>query len=349
MCLNLGGTGIFEKKKFSIWLCFSFFLFCSFNSIGSDDEKTTLSGFAQGTSYNITYYSSINKVCKSEIDSILSVIDSSMSLYKPYALISKFNAENEGIILDDHFKKVIQKSIDIYADTDGLFDITVASLVEAWGFGVKPINEYPDSAMIRELRGCVGTDLLVLDGNYLRKTKPCVKIDVNGIAQGYSVDVVADYLLGKGIQVFVVEIGGELRINGLKPDGDKMRIGIEGPSADNQEPVIRHVVGLQEGAITTSGNYRKYRTKDNQRISHLIDPRTGFPIATQLISVTLIARDAITADGYDNAIMAMEIDDALQFVERHEGIEAYMIYHDETSNGVVRDTMTNGFRKLLIN
>ncbi|QNL48652.1 FAD:protein FMN transferase [Olivibacter sp. SDN3] len=352
MFFNFGRTRGFVKNTSSCWLCVLALLFCSFSISEIDDEKVTLTGFAQGTSYNITYYSSLNKVYKSEIDSILDVIDNSMSLYKDNSLISKFNTENDGITIDDHFKKVVEKSIQIYEDTNGLFDITVASLVEAWGFGVKSINEYPDSATIRNLKACVGTNLLILEGNYLSKSRPCVKIDVNGIAQGYSVDVVANYLLSKGINVFVVEIGGELRINGLKPDGDKMRIGIEGPSADNQEPVIRHVVALHEGAITTSGNYRKYKTKDDKRISHLIDPRSGFPIETPLISVTLVAKDAITADGYDNAIMAMEIDDALQFVENHKDMEAYIIYHDNAEankQGVVRDTMTSGFKKLLTN
>src|SRR5690606_20134893 len=140
--------------------------------------------------------------------------------------------------------------------------------------------------------------------------------------------------------------GGELRILGTKPDGSKMHIGIEGPAEDNKEPVIKHVVKLNSGAITTSGNYRKYKQAGTKRITHLIDPQTGYSIDNELISVTVFAEDAITADGYDNALMAMHVNEALDFVDKHPKLEAYIIYHDKLGNVV--DTMSNGFKKLLI-
>jgi len=340
-------TGTYNKKlKYSI-LAVLVGLCCSFSLAGNEKEQRfQISGYAQGTTYQINYYSPSETISKQTVDGILAGIDSSMSMYKPYSLISQFNRSEEGTVIDDRFRTVIEKSLLIFDDTKGLFDITVGPLVAAWGFGAKTINSYPDSAKIASIKECVGTDFLQLNGNFLHKDKPCVNIDVNGIAQGYSVDVVADYLLQQGIKSFVVEIGGELRIHGKKPDGSLMRIGIEGPANDNDEPVIKHIVGLSSGAITTSGNYRKFRKNGSKKITHLIDPRTGYPLDNELISVTLFAQDAITADGYDNAVMAMHLDDALQFVDKHPSLEAYIIYHDKEGNVV--DTMTNGFKQLLI-
>lgn len=311
------------------------------------DQKFSISGTAQGTTYQVTYYAKEPKVEKQDIDQWLSEIDTSMSIYKPYSLISRFNASEKSISVDKHFKVVIQKSLEIYQKSQGLFDITVAPLVQAWGFGPKPIDHEPDSTEIAAIKKCVGSNLLLLNGKNLIKLVPCVKIDVNGIAQGYSVDYIAHKLQELNVRKYVVEIGGELRINGPKPDGSAMKIGIEGPDDQNGMPVIRHIVALNKGAITTSGNYRKYRESGNQRIAHLIDPRSGYPLHTNLISVTVYARDALTADGYDNAVMAMNLPEAMAFVDRHPELEAYFIYRD--GKGEVQDTMTNGFKKMVVN
>lgn len=314
----------------------------------SEQREFRIHGFAQGTDYSVKYFAVDSVVTKAAIDSILLKIDSSMSLYKPYSLISRFNAADDDILLDDHFLAVIKKSFEVYRVTRGKFDVTVAPLVQAWGFGPKAITSFPDSATIRQLLQRVGMQHLELRGRYLHKKKAGIQVDLNGIAQGYSVDVVADHLLRKGVKSFVVEIGGELRIQGTKPDGSAMRIGIEGPSASAaDEPELRHIISLSSGAVTTSGNYRKYLQKGKRKIAHLIDPKTGYPLDNPLISVTLYAPDAITADGYDNAVMAMDIKEALAFVAARKGMEAYIIYHRK--DGSVADTLTNGFRKMIVN
>jgi thiamine biosynthesis lipoprotein len=313
-----------------------------------DRREYKIHGYTQGTDYSIKYFANDSLVTKYAVDSILSVIDSSMSLYKPYSLINRFNAADEGLMLDPHFARVMRKSFVIYKDTQGKFDVTVEPLVQAWGFGAKPITKFPDSAEVKKLLGCVGMHNLSLNGNYLKKNSPCIKVDLNGIAQGYSVDVVADYLIHKGIKAFVVEIGGELRMKGPKPDGTSLRIGIEGPalSAD-AEPVIKHVISINKGAVTTAGNYRKYLQNGAKKIAHLIDPKTGYPLDNALISVTIYAKDAITADGYDSPIMAMNIEEAIDFVNARKGIEAYIIYRK--GDGTVTDTLTKGFKKMIVN
>lgn len=322
-------------------------LLISLFSQKKDQQQYSIHGYAQGTDYSIKYFAEDSVVTKSAVDSILLKIDSSMSLYKSYSLISQFNRAEKGILLDAHFAAVMRKSFEIYAATQGKFDVTVAPVVQAWGFGPKPVESFPDSATVKQLLQNVGMNYLELKGNYLKKKKPGIKIDLNGIAQGYSVDVVADYLLKKGIRSFVVEIGGELRVAGPKPDGSVMRIGIEGPALSAQsEPEIRHILSFSSGAVTTSGNYRKYLQRGKGKIAHLINPKTGYPLDNQLISATIYAKDAITADGYDNAVMAMGVEEALAFVNAKKGMEAYLIYHRK--DGSVADTLTSGFRKMIL-
>lgn len=327
-----------------ILLLFPFVLF--FKKEG-DKREYVIIGYAQGTDYSIKYFARDSLVTKQSIDSILMVIDSSMSLYKPYSLINRFNETKQGLDIDPHFAAVMRKSFQVYKATIGKFDVTVAPLVQAWGFGPKPISSFPDSMAVNTILECVGMNNLRLKGNHLTKTKPCIKVDLNGIAQGYSVDVIADYLIKKGITSFVVEIGGELRVKGPKPDGSWMRIGIEGPAASpNAEPVIRHIIRINNGAITTAGNYRKYLQKGARKIAHLIDPKTGYPLDNSLISVTVYAKDAVTADGYDSPIMAMDVSEALNFVSSRKGMEAYIIYRKP--DGSVADTLTRGFKRMIV-
>src|SRR4051812_29328676 len=199
-------------------------------------RKIQIKGKAQGTTYHITWYAQDSTIGQLQIDSILAKIDTSLSIYNPFSLISRFNDSASFVIMDAHMRNVIEKSIDTYRQTGGIFDITVEPLVQAWGFGPKKMTGLPDSATIRALKKCVGSNNLVLKGAALYKLKPGVKIDVNGIAQGYSVDVVANYLEDHGIRNYLVEIGGEIRVKGHKqPGGGKMKIGIEAPGDNDFE------------------------------------------------------------------------------------------------------------------
>ncbi|MEO8414358.1 MAG: FAD:protein FMN transferase [Ginsengibacter sp.] len=338
-------TILFNASMFlSSWLWV--LSFCLSPCLQQDLKAVHISGQAQGTTYQLTYYATDEPVGKIQVDSILDKIDSSLSLYKPYSLISRFNRSVSGLPVDEHFVKVIRKSIEVFKNTGGLFDITVQPLVQAWGFGPQPATSLPDSATIQSLLPCVGTNKIHLHGNMLTRDKPCVKIDVNGIAQGYSVDVLAEFLENKGINNYIIELGGEIRVKGHKTGGDKMTIGIESPDDDGVggHP-IKTIIHLDHGAITTSGNYEKYYMSGSKRITHLVDPATGYTLQNEMISATVYAEDAITADGYDNALMAMGVAKALLFVRKQKNMEAYLIYH--TPNGAVSDTATAGFYKLM--
>lgn len=306
-----------------------------------------VNGNAQGTTYHITYYAPDSVFTRQQADSLFDKLDSSLSGYKPWSLISRFNASADGIVMDEHLEKVVKRSLAIWQDTKGESDITVAPLVQAWGFGPRPATTVPGAAAIKEILPCVGSARLHLHGSRLVKDKPCVTIDVNGIAQGYSVDVVAGFLESRGISNYLVEVGGEIRVKGRKqPAGEQFTIGVERPDGDElDEPTVKKRLQVDQGGITTSGNYRKFYTSGKKIISHLIEPHTGFPIQNEMISVTVWAPDAITADGYDNALMAMGLQKALRFVQQHKHMEAYFIYRK--ADGSVADTATAGFSKMM--
>lgn len=328
-----------------ILLCSIFF--CAHTSI-APFKRIVITGFAQGTSYHITYYAGDSSVTQFQIDSIFNKLDSSLSIYKPYSLISRFNNANTTTVeMDEHFSAVINTSIDTWRATSGLFDITVQPLVQAWGFGIKKTDSLPGKKEVNTIRKCVGSQFLKVENNKLVKLKPCMTIDVNGIAQGYSVDVMAAFLEANGINNYLVEIGGELRVKGRKqPSNEKMKIGIESPGEDELAISMRQqVIETDSGAITTSGNYRKYYESNGKKITHLINPRTGYPIQNELISVTVFAADAITADAFDNALMVLGLTKALRFTEKRKDICAYFIYRDK--KGVLKDTASTGFYRLM--
>ncbi|RYG21512.1 MAG: FAD:protein FMN transferase [Chitinophagaceae bacterium] len=322
------------------------FLFTLFHK-GDELQEFKINGYAQGTSYAITYYAEQEWVKKENVDSILNVIDQSMSLYSPNSIITKFNESTAGTAVDFHVMEVYKRAREIHKATGGRFDVTVAPLVQAWGFGPKKMDKFPDDDTIKGILKCVGMEKLVGKGLTLQKKNQCVQVDFNGIAQGYSVDVIANYLRLRRIDRYMVEVGGELKINGVKPDGQLFKIGIEGPTNTLlSDQHIKHVIQFEKGALTTSGNYQKYVMNGNQRLSHLIDPKTGYPLKNEMISVTVFAKNAITADGYDNALMAMNVKEALAFAKR-KNMEIYIIY--TRPNGELADTLSAGFKKMIVN
>ena len=305
-----------------------------------------LTGFAQGTTYAITYYAADSAVTGEEVTRTLAEIDASMSLYVPASLINQFNRSAKGVIADPHLQRVVRKALEVYRDTGGYFDATVEPLVQAWGFGTRRIEAPPSPATIRALLAEVGSDKIRLRGDSLVKDRPGVHLDLNGIAQGYTVDVLAALLERHRIRNYLVELGGEIRVRGRKwPGGERMRIGIERPDTGAVPPSgMQQVIRLRAGGVTTSGNYRKFKQWGSLRSAHLIDPKTGNPFQNEMISVTVLARDALTADAYDNALMGMGLAKALALLRRHRDLQAYLLY--QRPDGTVADTATPGFQRL---
>ena len=306
-----------------------------------------LDGHAQGTTYAITYYARDSTITSQDITEKLAEIDASLSLYAPTSLINQFNHSKRGVRADEHLRTVVRKALQVYQDTDGLFDATVEPLVRAWCFGTQHIEAPPAPTTIQTLLLQVGSDKIHLRGDSLVKDRAGVHLDLNGIAQGYTVDVLAKLLEENNIKDYLVELGGEIRVRGRKwPSGEPMRIGIERPdTTDLPGAGMQQVIRLKAGGVTTSGNYRKFKQWGAVKTAHLINPKTGYAFQNEMVSVTVVARDAMTADAYDNALMGMGLTEALAFLRRHRDLQAYLIY--QRPDGAIADTSTPGFQKLI--
>lgn len=312
--------------KLLITIAASLFFICGCNN--SKENLIKIEGEAQGTTWHISYLSADNINYKTAMDSLLKKIDSSMSTYIPVSLISRLNNNDSNVVVDKYFVEVLNKSKEVSEKTSGLFDVTVGPLVNAWGFGFSK-KEKVDGAMIDSLRRFVGYKMLRLEGNKVVKEKPQIKLDFNAIAQGYSVDVLADYLESKGINNYLVEIGGELIAKGKKDDKD-WKVGIDQPDENATERKLEAIIALNNRALATSGNYRKFYEEGGQKFSHIIDPRTGYPAKQNLLSATVLADDGITADAYATAFMIMGLEMSKQFLVENKDLklEVFFIYDE---------------------
>jgi len=289
-------------------------------------------GKAQGTYYIVKYLRNDTASLRPQIDSIFEVIDQSLSLYRPGSLINRFNA-GDSIRMDAHMQTVVEKALEVSKATNGAFDITIKPLAAAWGFGVvKPAwKGIPPADTLRQLLKRTGYRYLQVKGALLLKLKPGVEIDCNGIAQGYTVDVLSRFLEQQGIHDYLVDVGGELRAQGHNATQHTWTVGVEGPAAEGEEHPVQTLLPLQDKAIATSGNYRRFFDQGGTRFAHTIDPHSGVALHNNIISVTVLAKDCITADGFDNALILMGVEKALAFIKKHPeyGLEAYFIYKDK--------------------
>jgi thiamine biosynthesis lipoprotein len=292
-----------------------------------------LAGFTQGTTYHITYKTKDDQNLQSEIDTLLADFDRSLSTYLPGSIISRINRNDTTAIPDKYFLNVFHKALEVYQASDGAFDITVAPVVNAWGFGFTEKAD-ADSNMIDSLLQYVGMNKIRLKKGKIVKDYPGTMLDVNAIAQGYSVDVVADFLDKKGITNYLVEIGGEVRAKGRNPRYKIWTIGIDKPVDNNLIPgeMVQTKLLLKNSSLATSGNYRKFYEKDGIKFVHSIDPKTGYPVLSNLLSASVQSDDCISADAYATAFMVMGLDKSIKFLEKHKELEAFLIYSDAEGN-----------------
>ncbi len=291
------------------------------------------SGLVFGTSYNITYQSNDN--LKPEIEKALAEVDASLSPFNEKSVITHVN-KNEAVTLDDHFITVFRLSSEIYKDTEGAFDITIAPLVNAWGFGFKN-GITPDRHAIDSLMQFVGFDKVKLQDGKIIKTDDRLMLDCSAIAKGYGVDAVARLLKSKGIDNYMVEIGGEIVASGESPKGAPWRIGVSKPDDDsvNVSNEIQGIINISNRAMATSGNYRNFYYKGGKKYAHTIDPKTGCPVQHSILSATVVSDECAKADAYATAFMVMGLDKAKAVLARHKDLMAYFIYSDDKGNNKV--------------
>ncbi|WP_233520567.1 FAD:protein FMN transferase [Flocculibacter collagenilyticus] len=310
-------------------------------------KEVLLQGKTMGTTYSVKLYipeeqlKSMNLY--SDVDQALEKVNQQMSTYLASSEVSKFNAANEGdvVAFSKQTANVIAESIELGNLTSGALDITIEPLVNLWGFGPEGrIISAPSAQDVIEVKSQLGLDKLVLEGNTITKPNAQLTLNLNAIAKGYGVDVVAELLESKGITNYLVEVGGEMRISGKKPNGN-WQIAIEKPTAN--ERAIQRVIATGTMGIATSGDYRSYFEDNGVRYSHLIDPNTGKPINHNLVSVTVLHPSCMIADGLATAINVMGPEKGLQLAEQ-ENIPILMVL--KTADGFEERT-SNAFKPYL--
>ena len=339
------------ENKLSSYLKY-FYLFLSVNLIISCDIKRPydeLSGSTFGTFYNIKFFShDENIINKTEIDSIFSMFDNSLSTYIDSSTISKVN-KGENIELDKLFIDVFNKSKVIYNKTGGMFDPSIGNLLEYYGFGPdKTINEINSNEILLILKS-VGFDKVSIVNNKLVKQNQFTKLDFNAIAKGYAVDIVAEMLESKGVNDYMINIGGEIRSMGKNHFKDSFwKIGIENPEPKKQDDIISKKVKLNNVSIASSGNYRNYRVdpKTGIKYVHTINPLNGKSQQSNILSASVISKSCFVADAYATAMMVGNLDYIINLTENNDEIESLIIYFDSNNN--LSEYISDGFKELII-
>lgn len=319
-------------------------------SCGPKDRYIVITGFAQGGTYTVKLNLDGNSgrirvppaEIKDSIDAVLGRIDRSLSGYNRNSVLSRFNA-GESVIPDDIFRDMYEKSYDIYIKTDGVVDVASAPLFDIWGFGFSN-NSFPSDEKVKEVLETSGMKNLDRDiMKYMDASSVRPVLNFNAVAQGYSCDLVAAYLYSIGVKDMLVDIG-EFFCDGRNPSGKPWTIGIDRPVDGNNVPgaVLQGVFRAPEGphGIVTSGNYRKFYVRDGKKYAHTIDPRTGYPVSHSLLSATVVAKDAMTADAYATWCMVVGLEQSKDFLETTPGFEGCLIYDD---NGEMRVWCSSGF------
>lgn len=297
-------------------------------------------GFVFGTVYSVTYSNPDNKDLSEQISNALSAVDNSLSMFNRESTIAKVN-NNQYVVLDSLFLAVWDKGQYVSRCTKGAFDMTVAPLVDLWGFGLKNREAVTD-AEVDSIRQYVGYEMIVLVDGEFHKAYPEMRIDAGAIAKGYACDVVADTLEAYGCTDFCVEIGGELVVKGRNPKGVNWHIAINKPVEDSTcvNSEIQEVVELTNCGMATSGNYRNYYEFGGKKYSHTIDPRTGYPVRHNLLSTTIVAPDCMTADAWATACMVVGLEKAKVWINNRSDIKGYLIYEED---GVLKTWKSEDF------
>lgn len=316
----------------------------------STKEPVRLAGEAQGTYYSIIYYDQQQRNLQPQIDSMLRAFDQEASLWVEGSLLRRLNA-NLTDTLSPMMCDMIAQSLAFGDYTNGAFNICIGPLVQRWGFSFRerqPLDSLCIDSLLHNMQ--CGISIGQHDGQpTLVKGCPETELDLNAIAQGYSSDLVGQYLQQQGIDNYLVDIGGEVVAHGKKPSGKPWVVGIERPAADKEAlQQVQTAIALNNASVVTSGNYRKYYEEDGVRYSHTIDPTTGRPVRHSLLSVSVVEKNATIADAMATAYMVMGLDRAKQFIEEHRGqsgTEAvYFIYDD---GGTLHTYATPAFEQLI--
>ena len=292
-----------------------------------------LEGTVFHTIYHITYQG--ERDYHDEIKQLFKEFDGSLSMFNDTSIITRMNNCDTSVVANHYFRHVFTKAMEVSEATGGAFDITVAPLVNLWGFGFKNSDNVSQAA-IDSILQFVGYKTVHLDEEgHLHKDDPRTIMDASSIAKGYMSDVVADFLREQGVENYMVEIGGEVALNGVNPKGSRWSIGINKPTDDSTQvnSELQDILYMSKGGVATSGNYRNFYYKDGKKYAHTIDPHTGYPIQQDILSSTVIARDCMTADAYATAFMVLGKEKAMEVLAKDTTLMAYFIVDAPDADG----------------
>ena len=336
--------------RYSFSLAFLLTVSFACNEAGNDDGFIRERGYALGTTYNISYEVITDSISyKDEIESIFSQVNQSISTYLPTSDISRINRGDSTVTVDKHFRAVFAKSKEIWKNSNGFFDPTVGALVNAWGFGPEAGLRNITQKQLDSILGFTGFDKVELDeNNHVIKQHPNVYLDFNALAKGYTIDLIGAFLESKNIKNYSVEIGSEVLTKGSKAAFTRnWLVAIESPTVNTSEKTSVAKVRLFNTAYAASGNYRKFRVDETtgEHFVHTIDPKTGQPQRSNVLSTSVIAKTCMEADGYATALMVMPLEEAKQLLKKLNAVEAFIISADK--DGDLQEYKTKGFQQLL--
>lgn len=319
---------------------------------GSPQEPAyiTNSGNAQGTTYQIKYLSPKGKNFKQDIIQRLKDIDLSMSGYIANSKIMEINEGDTWVEVDTMFMKVLHRSLEIAEESDGDFDPTIGPLVRYWGFGFDKLRSDINADSIRKIKNHTGYTSIGVDGNRVRIPKG-FNLDLNAIAQGYTVDNLAGYLEKQGVEHYMVEVGGEVLTKGVNEKQEIWKIGVDKPQKEvDAGSRFQFVLALDNAALATSGNYRKFWVDEETGIkyAHTIDPKSGYPAKNRLLSTSIIAPTAMDADAFATTCMVKGVEGCKKLVDNHPDLEAYLIYSETDSTQGLGEYVTPGFQAFVV-
>ena len=309
-------------------------------------EYTFLEGRVFGTYYHITYLHPKGINLEKVVDDKFKIFDLSLSTYNPGSIISRINTNDSGVTTDSYFEEMYAMAREVSEKTSGAFDITVAPLVGAWGFGYGS-NDQSATSDVDTILPYIGFQKVKLQNHKLIKTDPRIRLDASAIAKGQGSDVIARLLEEYGCENYMVEIGGEVACKGLNPKGQKWHIGIDKPNDDpaDENKELQTIIAIANVGMATSGNYRQYYYRDGKKYAHTINPRTGYPVQHNLLSATVIAPTCMQADAYATAFMVVGVDSSLQICKSVPDMDCYLIFTNE--KGEYKTAQTTGFEKYL--
>ena len=311
-------------------------------------EEKNYTGYAQGTTFQIKYLALKELNHEKAIDSIFHAVDYSVNTYDSTSLISAVNKGDTLIKVDAIYRRLMKRSIELWKESKGLYDVSVGPLTELWGFGLSK-RHHVDSNMVDSTLHFVGLDSIYYESGEIRLNKGS-RLDFNSIAQGLTVDLIAEFLEHKGVVDYMVEVGGEVRARGKNSKEKVWKLGIDKPTEDIDETNrFQIIVELKDASLASSGNYRKFWVDEETgiRYSHTINPKTGYPAKNRLLGVSIISPQAMEADAYATYCMVIGVQQSIELLNSKSELEGYLIYTNENNEWEVYQT--EGFRKYIVN